>query len=47
MEYIDRKSFQIKIVGGKGNKDRFTLLPKELLTKWKPITDTTAPNLLF
>jgi hypothetical protein len=22
-------------------------LPKELLTKWKPITDTTAPNLLL
>lgn len=31
MEQIDRKSFQIKIVGGKGNKDRFTLLPKQLL----------------
>ena len=33
MEYIDRKSFQIKIVGGKGNKDRFTLLPKQLLAE--------------
>jgi integrase/recombinase XerD len=31
MEQIGRKSFQIKIVGGKGNKDRFTLLPKQLL----------------
>lgn len=31
MEHIDRRSFQIKIVGGKGNKDRFTLLPKQLL----------------
>lgn len=33
MEQIDRKSFQIKIVGGKGNKDRFTLLPKQLLSE--------------
>jgi site-specific recombinase XerD len=33
MEYIDRKTFQIKIVGGKGNKDRFTLLPKLLLAE--------------
>ncbi|WP_223256137.1 tyrosine-type recombinase/integrase [Flavobacterium laiguense] len=31
MECIDRKNFQIKIEGGKGNKDRFTLLPKHLL----------------
>lgn len=28
---IDGKSFQIKVVGGKGKKDRFTLLPKHLL----------------
>jgi len=28
---IDSKSFQIKVVGGKGKKDRFTLLPKNLL----------------
>jgi site-specific recombinase XerD len=33
MEAIDRKTFQIKIIGGKGNKDRFTLLPKQLLPK--------------
>lgn len=31
MSAIDRKSMQIKIVAGKGNKDRFTLLPKQLL----------------
>jgi len=31
MEHIDRKNFQIKIIAGKGNKDRFTLLPKNLL----------------
>jgi integrase/recombinase XerD len=31
MECIDRKNFQLKIIGGKGNKDRFTLLPKQLL----------------
>jgi len=31
MEHIDRKNYQIKIIAGKGNKDRFTLLPKNLL----------------
>jgi site-specific recombinase XerD len=31
MEQIDRKNSQIKILCGKGNKDRFTLLPKYLL----------------
>jgi site-specific recombinase XerD len=31
MEQIDRKNMQIKILAGKGNKDRFTLLPKHLL----------------
>jgi site-specific recombinase XerD len=33
---IDSKSFQIKVVGGKGKKDRFTLLPKHLL---EPLRD--------
>ena len=28
---IDSKAFQIKVVAGKGRKDRFTLLPKHLL----------------
>lgn len=28
---IDSKTFQIKVVAGKGRKDRFTLLPKHLL----------------
>ena len=31
MSEIDRKNSQIKIICGKGNKDRFTLLPKQLL----------------
>lgn len=31
MAQIDRKSMQIKIIAGKGNKDRFTLLPKHIL----------------
>lgn len=31
MEHIDRKNSQIKIIAGKGNKDRFTLLPKNLV----------------
>lgn len=33
---IDSKSFQIKVVAGKGRKDRFTLLPKHLL---QPLRD--------
>ena len=28
---VDSKAFQLKVVAGKGNKDRFTLLPKNLL----------------
>lgn len=31
MKDIDRKNFQIKVVAGKGSKDRFTLLPKQLI----------------
>ena len=27
---IDSKSYQVKVVAGKGGKDRFTILPKEL-----------------
>ena len=27
---IDSQSYQIKVVAGKGSKDRFTLLPKNL-----------------
>jgi integrase len=33
---IDSKAFQIKVVAGKGRKDRFTLLPKHLL---EPLRD--------
>jgi integrase/recombinase XerD len=33
---MDGKSFQIKVVAGKGRKDRFTLLPKHLL---EPLRD--------
>jgi len=28
---IDSKSYQVKVVAGKGGKDRFTILPKHLL----------------
>lgn len=28
---IDSKDFQIKVIAGKGNKDRFTILPKSIL----------------
>lgn len=31
MTEIDSKNFQIKVVAGKGNKDRFTILPKGIL----------------
>lgn len=31
MKHIDRGSYQLKIVAGKGNKDRFTILPKHIL----------------
>ena len=33
---IDSKSYQIKVVAGKGGKDRFTILPKHLL---EPLRD--------
>ena len=31
MTEIDSKNFQIKVIAGKGNKDRFTILPKSIL----------------
>ncbi len=31
MTEIDSKNFQIKVIAGKGNKDRFTILPKAIL----------------
>jgi integrase/recombinase XerD len=31
MSEIDSKNFQIKVIAGKGNKDRFTILPKTIL----------------
>lgn len=31
MADIDSKGFQVKVIQGKGNKDRFTILPKHLL----------------
>ena len=33
---IDSKSYQLKVVAGKGSKDRFTVLPKQLL---EPLRD--------
>ena len=38
---IDSTSFQIKVVAGKGRKDRFTLLPKHLL---EPLRDYYRQN---
>lgn len=31
MKSIDRQNFQLKVIAGKGSRDRFTLLPKNLL----------------
>ena len=31
MSQIDRGNYQVKVIGGKGNKDRFTILPKNIL----------------
>jgi site-specific recombinase XerD len=31
MKSIDRQNFQVKVIAGKGSRDRFTLLPKQLL----------------
>lgn len=31
MEHLDRQNLQLKVVSGKGSKDRFTLLPKSIL----------------
>lgn len=36
MADIDSKAFQVKVIQGKGNKDRFTILPKHLL---EPLRD--------
>jgi len=33
MAQIDRSNFQIKVIAGKGSRDRFTLLPKQLITQ--------------
>jgi len=48
MEQIDRKNAQIKILCGKGNKDRFTLLPKYLLPEMEAYYRQYRPkNYLF
>lgn len=47
MECIDRKNFQLKIVGGKGNKDRFTLLPKQLLPEMEAYYWHARPKTYF
>lgn len=42
---IDSKCFQIKVVGGKGKKDRFTLLPKHLLESLRNYYKQDKPKL--
>ncbi len=40
---VDSKSFQVKVVAGKGGKDRFTLLPKHLLEPLRQYYKDTKP----
>jgi len=48
MKRIDRKNAQIKTLCGKGNKDRFTLLPKYLLPEMEAYYRQYRPkNYLF
>ena len=45
MKDIDRESFQIKVVCGKGSRDRFTLLPKQLIADMEDYYRTYRPNI--
>lgn len=40
---IDSQSYQIKVVAGKGGKDRFTLLPKNLLEPLRSYYKASKP----
>jgi site-specific recombinase XerD len=44
MSQIDRKLMQIKILAGKGNKDRFTILPKHILSEMEDYYREYRPN---
>lgn len=41
---IDSKSYQVKVVAGKGGKDRFTILPKQLLEPLRDYYKATKPS---
>lgn len=41
---IDSKNYQLKVVSGKGGKDRFTLLPKQLLEPLRDYYKATRPS---
>ena len=41
---IDSKSFQVKVVSGKGGKERFTILPKHLLEPLRNYYKTRKPK---
>jgi len=45
MSEIDSKNFQIKVVCGKGNKDRFTLLPKGILEELRNYYKVYRPKI--
>jgi integrase/recombinase XerD len=47
MRQIDRKNHQVKIIAGKGNKDRFTLLPKTILQELETYYRNTNPKHTF
>jgi len=45
MSEIDSKNFQIKVVCGKGNKDRFTILPKGILEELRNYYKVYRPKI--
>lgn len=45
MTEIDSRNFQIKVIAGKGNKDRFTILPKTILDDLRAYYRKDRPKL--
>jgi len=47
MKEIDRENSQIKVIAGKGSRDRFTLLPKQLLGEMEQYYRQHRPKVYF
>jgi hypothetical protein len=47
MKDIDRENSQIKVIAGKGSRDRFTLLPKQLLSEMEQYYRQYRPEIYF